>query len=246
MLGAVFYGCMAIGACLVFDQVLAGQRGLSAGENIKNGAQLYDNWLKITESQTAGNHPLYPTEAAKKGKSTWRCKECHGWDYMGKNGRYSKGSHYTGITGVMHVKAWKPEQIHEALTNTGGGHDFSRYLSEDGVRSLVVFLHEGLAGIENVIDSSGRGRGDVQRGEALYDEHCAACHGPDGNMIDFKSARTGVQGVRWLAEGNPQETIHKIRWGHPGSEMPSMVADAGLSEQECIDILTYSQSLAGR
>lgn len=30
-------------------------------------------------------------------------------------------------------------------------------------------------------------------------------------------------GVGWLSNDNPQETLHKIRWGHPGTGMPSMV-----------------------
>ena len=28
--------------------------------NLKNGAQLYDNWLKITNAKPEGKHPLYP------------------------------------------------------------------------------------------------------------------------------------------------------------------------------------------
>ncbi len=41
---------------------------------------------------------------------------------------------------------------------------------------------------------------------------------------------------------NPQETLHKIRWGHPGTAMPSMV-DVGLTDQQIGDILAYAQTL---
>ena len=68
----------------------------------------------------------------------------------------------------------------------------------------------------------------------------------NGNMIDFKGKKDGIQGVGWLANDNPQESIHKIRWGHPGSDMPSMIVDINLMEQDAINILTYSQSLESK
>ena len=55
--------------------------------------------------------------------------------------------------------------------------------------------------------------------------------------------KEGIQGIGWLARKNPQESLHKIRWGNPGSDMPSMVVDAGLSDAESVDILAYSATL---
>ncbi len=211
--------------------------------DLKTGAQLYDNWLKITGTKPEGNHPLYPSDAKKSGTSTWRCKECHGWDYIGSKGRYRNGSHFTGITGVYNVRAEKAESLFNGLTRKETQHDFSEYLSRSQVWSLVKFLREGQAAIEPVIDGKGQAKGSAIQGKALYDAQCSSCHGADGNSIDFKSSKEGVQGVGWLAKDNPQESIHKIRWGHPGSKMPSMLADKGLSEQDAIDILTYCQSL---
>ena len=77
--------------------------------DIKNGALLYDNWPKIKKADISDTHPLYPATSKKSGKSTWRCKECHGWDYIGKDGRYSKGSHYTGISGIYGERAEDPK-----------------------------------------------------------------------------------------------------------------------------------------
>lgn len=212
----------------------------------KNGALLYDNWLELSGAEPAGNHPLYPAAAKKSGKTTFRCKECHGWDYMGKDGRYSKGSHFTGISGVFHVQSENPETIYASLTDKDSKHDFSEYISGSGIWDLVKFLREGQAPVAAAIDSNDRGRGDIAAGRALYDSHCSSCHGADGNRIDFKSDKDGVQGVGWLANDNAQESIHKIRWGHPGSNMPSMIADENLAEKDAIDILTYSQSLESR
>ena len=250
----------AVLATLIFTVMLAGthfkNNTATAGQvqppvasqkaGLKNGAQLYDNWLKMTKTETEGNHPRYPVESKKSGKSTWRCKECHGWDYIGDKGRYSKGSHFTGITGVFHVQTESPEFIYTALTNKLTGHDFSAYLSPNQIIDLVTFLREGQADIEAVIDNQGKGKGDVAPGRTLYDAQCSSCHGADGNKLDFKDGKEGIQGVGWLANDNPQESIHNIRWGHPGSDMPSMLVDKGLSEQDSIDILTYSQSLDTR
>jgi len=226
------------------DQNQSAKKYLDA--DIKNGALLYDNWMKLAEAQPEGNHPLYPATSKKSGTTTWRCKECHGWDYIGKDGRYNKGSHFTGIAGVSHLQTETPETIYASLTNNNSKHNFSEYLTDSQIWDLVKFLREGLTSIDDVIDNQGHGKGDNEAGKVLYDAHCASCHGNGGNEIDFKSGKDGIQGVGWLANDNPQESIHKIRWGHPGSDMPSMITDKNLTEQDAIDILTYSQSLESK
>ena len=234
------------GTKLDYINANASQAGIEtdyAQADLKNGAQLYDNWLKITDAKPEGNNPLYPPEAKKSGKSSWRCKECHGWDYIGNKGRYGKGSHYTGISGVFHVQLTGPDVLYSSLTSTDTKHNFSDYLTKSQLWNLVKFLREGQAAIDPVIDEQGQAKGDTVQGRALYEKYCSSCHGTDGNEIDFKSKKEGIQGVGWLDNDNPQESIHKIRWGHPGSDMPSMIIDKELSEQEAIDILTYSQLL---
>ncbi|MDI6800760.1 MAG: hypothetical protein QMD01_01690, partial [Thermodesulfovibrionales bacterium] len=65
------------------------------------GGVLYDNWLAELRVKADKTHPSYPAEGKQKGAATWRCKECHGWDYKGKDGDYSKGNaRYTGIKGI--------------------------------------------------------------------------------------------------------------------------------------------------
>ena len=214
--------------------------------DLKNGALLYDNWPKMKKADIKDTHPLYPPTSKKSGKSTWRCKECHGWDYIGNKGRYSKGSHFTGITGVFHVQEKSQEALYGSMTNKNAEHDFSEHLSESQILDLIKFLREGQAAIDPVIDSQGKGKGNSTHGKVLYETHCSDCHGTDGNEIDFKGNKEGVQGIGWLTNDNPQESIHKIRWGHPGSDMPSMAVDKNLSEPDSIDILTYSQLLDGK
>ncbi len=211
--------------------------------DLKNGALLYDNWPKMKKADIQDTHPLYPTESKKSGKTTWRCKECHGWDYIGKGGRYSKGSHFTGINGVYQVRTAEPGNLFNALTDKARKHDFSTYLADSEVWALVHFIREGQVAVETVLDEQGGAKGDVAKGKMQYNANCSTCHGADGNEIDFKGKKQGIQGVGWLANDNPQETFHKISWGHPGSDMPSMVVDAKLTNQDSVDILKYSQSL---
>ena len=178
-----------------------------------------------------------------QGKSSWRCKECHGWDYIGKDGRYSKGSHFTGIRGILGSLGKPSSEPYEKLVNSGRNHDFSPFLKKQELEALSAFLSQGLIDTAEHLDTNGNAQGSPQPGKKLYESHCASCHGDDGNTLDFKPKKKGIQGVGWLADDNPQESLHKIRWGHPGSDMPSMVIDAGLTVKDTVDILAYCQSL---
>jgi thiosulfate dehydrogenase len=210
---------------------------------LNHGAQLYDNWSKLKGETPQGSHPLYPAEGKKHGKSSWRCKECHGWDYIGKDGRYSKGSHFTGFEGVLGSSGKPPAELYEKLAASEKSHDFSTSLKRQELEALSVFLSRGLINTAQYLDSDGNALGDAQAGSKLYGSHCASCHGNDGNSLDFKPKKQGVQGVGWLAVDNPQESLHKIRWGHPGSDMPSMVVDEELTVKDAVDILAYCQAL---
>lgn len=54
---------------------------------ISRGGQLYDDWWKTTidTEKPQKDHPLWKEQNANKrsGYDTYRCKECHGWDYPG-------------------------------------------------------------------------------------------------------------------------------------------------------------------
>jgi len=68
------------------------------------GGRLYDKWWKEAEiDEPTGDQPQWATQSTntRSGPDTWRCKECHGWDYKGVDGAYSSGSHRTGIAGIF-------------------------------------------------------------------------------------------------------------------------------------------------
>ena len=66
--------------------------------NIARGGRLYDKWYKeIKAPPPTSNHVAWPASNPEhNGEDTFRCKSCHGWDLLGKDGAYSKGSWVTG------------------------------------------------------------------------------------------------------------------------------------------------------
>ncbi len=93
-----------------------------AYNKISNGGLLYDNLAKVAGVKTEGTHPGYPAEGKKSGASTWRCKECHGWDYKGKDGAYASGSHFSGIKGIRDFAGKAPADIMKILVNETHSH----------------------------------------------------------------------------------------------------------------------------
>jgi thiosulfate dehydrogenase len=59
-------------------------------ESVAHGGLLYDMWWRVVPgaSEPKSDQPLWSLQSTNKrnGSVTWRCKECHGWDYKGKMG----------------------------------------------------------------------------------------------------------------------------------------------------------------
>lgn len=208
------------------------------------GGRLYDSWyeaLDIDEPDT--KHPAYPTAGKAKGASTWRCKECHGWDYKGEAGAYAKGSHFTGIGGIQLMVGADPRQIQEILSDET--HQFTADLiPADAMERLALFVTRGQHDTDFYIDDATKKvRGDAARGERYYQNICAACHGFDGRALDFSGDPDEPEYIGTVASENPWETLHKIRNGQPGQPMPALRV---LPMDDIVDILAYSQTLPAR
>ena len=86
------------------------------------GGRIYDNWWSaLDRDEPEGTNPAYPigVNTEQTGEGTWRCKECHGWDYRGKDGAYAKGAHATGIKGIQGAAGKDAAEVAALLRDQG-------------------------------------------------------------------------------------------------------------------------------
>lgn len=218
--------------------------------SVARGGLLYDTWWKVVPGgkEPKDNQPLWALQTTnkRKGSVSWRCKECHGWDYKGKDGAYATGSRRTGFPGVW--DAAQKKSVGELAAVLRGmpnsKHDFSSVLRPADITDLANFLKHGLVDTMKYVDYKSKKPigGDIARGKLQY-AICGACHGPDGKKLNFGTDKE-PEYVGTVAKENPQEFLHKIRVGQPGSE-PAMLAGLviGWTVEQMVDVLAYSQML---
>lgn len=207
---------------------------------IAAGGRLYDHWMDaLGKTAPEKTHPLWPaSNTEKSGKDTWRCKACHGWDYLGGKGQNRSGAYKTGIIGVDRVAGKDPKYIVSLFSDSK--HGFTDQLIPSEARLwLAMFLSQGQHKTRSYISDSGRVRGSLSRGEALFQNVCAACHGYDGRTLSWGDPKSPAY-VGTEANANPWEVLHKMRNGHPGH---NMVALRALRMDDLAAILRYAQSL---
>jgi len=211
--------------------------------DIARGGQLYDKWWAVTEAEAPKDtHPAYPAAAKQKGSGTWRCKECHGWDYMGEDGAYAKGSHATGITGVRGVAGMEPEKIHQIIMDDTHGFT-EQTMTHSAMEKLALFLSKGQIEMDRYIDrETKKARGNPRRGAQFFQTICVVCHGTDGKLINFGDEKE-PEYVGTVGSENPWEALHKIRFGQPGVGMVAMMV---LDIEDQVDILAYIQTLPAK
>ncbi|MCK5166187.1 MAG: cytochrome c, partial [Rhodospirillaceae bacterium] len=84
-----------------------------------------------------------------------------------------------------------------------------------------------------------KSKGDAGKGKVIYDTSCYLCHGRDGKAMNFKTADK-PEYLGTLSNGNPWETINKIRHGQPNSQMSAL---GYMGNRAMADILAYTQTL---
>jgi cytochrome c553 len=220
-----------------------------SGDAVRGGA-LYDAYWSVPgvmgSAAPTTNHPLWaarPDMASntRTGPDTWRCKECHGWDYKGASGQYGSGSHATGFPGVLGTESSAANIA--ALLADPAGHNYGSVLSETDRNDLAAFITTRTIDTATLIDAAGAFiGGDTVAGKVTYDGVCAACHGADG----LNPAPTGSAGgfedfPGLIATDNPWEFIHKVRFGQPGTPMTPQ--DSALDMADLSNLGAFSQTL---
>jgi thiosulfate dehydrogenase len=217
---------------------------------VTRGGQLYDKWWTVTGAPApTANHPLWASQSTNtlKGADTWRCKECHGWDYLGRDGAYATGSHRTGFPGLLTAAQAKSaaELVAALKGSTDPKHDFSTVMNDAALNDLAAFLKAGPLDPRQHIDYSAKKpkSADLALGKARWSEVCAECHGSQGTDYNFGS-EDEPEYVGTVAVDNPQEFFHKVRFGQPASDprMPAAVENEWPTE-EVVSVLAYAQTL---
>lgn len=210
---------------------------------ITSGGRIYDNWYKaLDKEKPQGTHKAWPgSNTKKKGAVTWRCKSCHGWDFSGKDGAYATGSYKTGIAGVQSFEDKNPQAILTILRNSTHGYT-ADMIPDDAAMRIGILLTKGQYNTKAFIAADKSVSGDIERGKAVFQTVCAACHGFNGKALNWgDEKKPGYIGTE--AMGNPWETMFKIRHGHPGVEMVGLAA---LPMKTSIDLLSYLRTLPAK
>ncbi len=221
-----------LAARTVLDPTWAGD----ISSSVARGGRLYDNWYRETgERPPKEPHAAYPVVGKYRGdaKATWRCRECHGWDYRGKDGAYSAGPHFTEIVGIWGMAGGRPAAVIEILKDRN--HGYGGVMAEEDLRDLAKFVIHGQVDMTKFIDSTTKSvfTGTPARPK-YFNTICANCHGRYGHALHT------IPPVGDIARANPWETLHKILNGHPGANMPPL---RSLSQQHLAGILAYAQTL---
>ncbi len=204
------------------------------------GGSLYDKWWAVAglDAPTA-DHPFWSLQDTntRTGADTWRCKECHGWDYKGVDGAYGLGSHMTGFAGIFGTTVSPQETFDEIKDGHGLG---ATGLTDDDIWDLAKFVLQGQIDTDDILDGAAF-TGSSEAGQPIYESTCQVCHGADGLAIPPGAAPDHEDFVGLIANENPWEFQHKVRFGQPGTAMPPQAGI--LTVGEVGDLGAHAQTL---
>ncbi len=226
---------VTVSAAFLVSLVFLGQSVQADDGAIAYGGKLYDKWFKVVNyPKPEDTHPAWPaSNTKKKGNATHRCKSCHGWDYMGKDGAYASGSYQTGIPGVRKYAGGNPSDIVAIMKDDT--HGFSGKMGDADMMALATFVTDGQVDMDALIDRSTKKiSGNAEKGKNYYGTLCVNCHGADG-MLPKDMPPLGK-----LSNKNPWETVHKVLNGQPGEGMPAL---RSLPIDVTADVIAYTQTL---
>ncbi len=246
-LSLTFLALLAGLALLAAQRSLAGIQAEVPGDAVAGG-RIYDNWMIALDAPIPeGNNPLWDNQDfnQRSGVITWRCVECHGWDYKGADGAYgSYSTHYTGFRGLENTVGASQHQVLQWLDGSlSSEHNFLTVISGTGLNDLAAFLRTRQINTDLIIDpSTGAALGSKEPGNEIYLGFCASCHGPAGDEINFGSATLPLY-LGDKAVADPWQTVHKIRFGTPSQTRMPASEDLDWSLSMVADLLAHLQTL---
>ena len=193
---------------------------------IVHGGRLYDDWMRESKVRAPnGPQPSFPAAVGGVTASdTWRCKECHGFDY--------KGNH--GMPGIRARQGGDPNAIVTVLKNNT--HKYGGLISDRDLFDIASFVSHGQLDMQATIESWKRSKTPVASVEKHFGTICAGCHDLDGRKL------RGIPPLGDLARQRPSEVLHSVLFGHAGGEMPALLP---LGTDMAARMLAYLQSLPG-
>ena len=197
---------------------------MSQDASIARGARLYENWAhESREREEALPNPLFTTKDVRvDAADTWRCVECHGWDY--------KGNH--GFPSILSRQGGKPAEIVTLLK--AAPHRYEGMMNESDFADLANFVTRGQVDMAPLIDSARR----LGTGAAVFDNifatTCANCHGLDGGR------QRGVRQLGETARQQPSKVLHVVLNGHAGGNMPAL---RSFGTSMAVGMLAYAKTL---
>ncbi len=217
-------------------------------QDLIRGGQLYDSWYAVLGVEAPqGNMPIWSRQSSntRSGAVTWRCSECHGWDYRGVKGEYGSGSHATGFPDIYTlVQDLSVDDITGHLHGKlDPAHDFSAYLDDASIDQLALFLKNGLIDDSVYINPISLRviEPNIEHGKQLFQGTCQKCHGEDGTKIVIR-----IEGIDEylgsVANRDPWRFLHRTRFGVAGVDMPVGLS-LGWRPEDGRDVLAYAQSL---
>ncbi len=203
------------------------------------GGKLYDNLFTMTGIDPPKKpNANFPDYVSSKSLGTWRCVSCHGWDYKGAEGERGATGKSIAFRSLRSVVGLDPKII--AAKIKSAPHDYADEVLPDFVVDiLALFLSVGQYDRSAVLDANGKSNGVATDGQPIFEGACSNCHQLDGRAY-LRGERGDKSSLGWLARNRPEQVLHKVMNGFPGTDMLAM---RFLPDQQVSDLMAYIQTL---
>ena len=113
---------------------------------------------------------------------------------------------------------------------------------------LAAFLLVACGGNGDA-DTAVASTGDAKNGEAMYNQVCIACHGPEGSGVE--NLGKPFNSSMFVFEQSDDELLAFVKIGRPisdpenttGVDMPPKGGNPALTDEEILDIIAYIRTL---